>query len=103
MNALVQSSIVFLIVAIASGYAVLKFMPARARRALAARAARIAAQAGLSDATARRVEAKLSTGGACGSCDSCKACATPTVEAALTDNAAPSTGAHRRIPIRPVR
>jgi hypothetical protein len=77
MSTLLQAAIVCVVVATASSYATVKLMPAAWRRALAARAASWASQVGLSDATARRVEAKLSSGGACGSCDSCKACAKP--------------------------
>ena len=47
------------------------------RAAVAAHAAR---RWGLSAANARRVEAKLATGGACGSCETCKACASPAVQ-----------------------
>ncbi len=93
MSAAVQSAIVFVIVAIAAGYATLKFIPAAWRRSLAARAATWAQRSGASDVMARRVEAKLASGGACGSCDTCKACATPTI--------APSTATtYRQIPIR---
>ena len=100
MNASVQAVVVLLIVATASSYAALKLMPRTWRRALATRAASFATRSGLSEAQARRVEAKLSSGGACGSCDSCKACATPTTPAAV---ASPTTsGAYRRIPIRPM-
>lgn len=95
MNAALQASIVFVVVAIAASYAALKLMPAAWRRALAAHVASWGARGGLSAATARRVEAKLATGGACGSCDSCKACATPTVQSA---SSAPDD--FRQIPIR---
>ena len=80
MNVVVQELLAFAIVATAMGYAGLKFMPAAWRRSLAAKAASLAARSGLSEVSARRVEAKLSSGGACGSCDSCKACATPETE-----------------------
>ena len=91
MNATMQLLIVAAIVAVALVYAVWKLMPAALRRALAPRAAALAQRLGASDANARRVEAKLTTGGACGSCDTCKACATP-------DTSAPD-GAMRVIPI----
>jgi hypothetical protein len=106
MNATAQHLLVFVIVATAAAYALLKFMPASARKAVAARVASWAARSGLSDVFARRVEAKLASGGACGSCDSCKACATtPTTgvgqagdETAIAASSPP--GVHRRIPIR---
>jgi hypothetical protein len=95
MSAALQSAIVFLVVAIAASYATWKLMPAAWRRALAGHAASWGARAGLSAETARRVEAKLATGGACGSCDSCKACATPSVGSESS-----SQGGYRQIPIR---
>jgi len=100
MNALVQGILVFAIVAAAASYATLKFMPAAWRRTFATRVASLAAHAGLSEADARRVEAKLSTGGACGSCDSCKACATPKTEGDGTTLVAASPSNYRTIPIR---
>ncbi len=72
-----QLLVVAPVVGCACGYAALKLMPAAWRKALAAAAARRVAMWGLSDVAARRVEAKLSSGGACGSCETCKACATP--------------------------
>jgi hypothetical protein len=93
MNAAVQSAVVFVIVAIAATYAILKFMPAAWRRSVAARAATWAQRSGASETTARRVEAKLASGGACGSCDSCKACAT-------TPDSGSTATTYRRIPIR---
>jgi hypothetical protein len=102
MNATAQLLMVSVIVVVAVTYALLKFMPAAARKAVAARVAIWAAGAGLSAVQARRVEAKLASGGACGSCDSCKACATTPMkdgdEAAVA--AASPPGVHRRIPIR---
>ena len=102
MNATLQHLLVFVIVATSVSYALLKFMPAAARKALAARVASWAARSGLSEVHARRVEAKLASGGACGSCDSCKACATtPKKDGDETALAASSpSGMHRRIPIR---
>jgi hypothetical protein len=104
MNAVVQSLIVFVIVATAAIYATVKFMPAAWRRSFAAHAATWATRSGLSDVTARRVEAKLSSGGACGSCDSCKACATTPPqkqegEVAASVTTSPSNH-YRQIPIR---
>lgn len=95
MNATIQLLIVAAIVAAASAYAIWKLMPAALRRALAPRAAAFVQRLGASDANARRVEAKLTTGGACGSCDSCKACATP--------DASASEGSMRVVPIRSAR
>ncbi len=77
MSTSLQGLLVAMIVSIASSYALLKFIPGAWRRRVAAGASRLAVRWGLSDADARRVEAKLASGGACGSCDSCKACATP--------------------------
>jgi hypothetical protein len=99
MSAAIQYAIVVVTVVVAFGYAGTKLMPAAWRRAFAGRAAAFARQAGGSDVFARRVEAKLSTGGACGSCDSCKACATPT-QAPETVFEGAST--RRSIPIRRV-
>jgi hypothetical protein len=96
MSAFTQAAIVALIVTIAALYAVLKLMPAVWRRRLASLAARHAAEWGVSEANARRVEAKLSTGGACGSCDTCKACATPSRDTGMETEAT----AYRTIPIR---
>ncbi len=101
MNAFVQWAVVATIVAVASGYAALKLMPGTWRRRVATVGARWAAGSGLSAATARRVEAKLASGGACGSCDSCKACVTPAAPAAPDALSSP-TGA-RAIPIRRAR
>ena len=81
MSATIQLLVVAAIVAAASVYAIWKLMPAALRRALAPRAAALAQRLGASDANVRRVEAKLTTGGACGSCDTCKACATPDASA----------------------
>jgi hypothetical protein len=101
MNATMQAVVAFSIVAFASGYAMLKFMPKAWRLRLAATAAAVATRIGLSASAARRVEAKLSTGGACGSCDTCKSCATPTknegAEAAFT---ASTPSRYKQIPIR---
>lgn len=96
MNASIQALLVLVIVSAAASYAALKLMPGAWRRSLAVRAAALAARSGLSDAQARRVEAKLSSGGACGSCDSCKACASPQ----QVGDAALSTATYRTIPIR---
>jgi hypothetical protein len=94
-----QDALVGLVVAAAFAYAGVKLMPAAWRRDLARKASSFARQVGGSDVLARRVEAKLSSGGACGSCDSCKACATPAEpDSSLPTFEAPS--AHRRIPIR---
>lgn len=105
MSSIAQHVLVFVIVAASVTYALLKFMPAAARKAVAARIASWAMRSGLSDVFARRVEAKLASGGACGSCDSCKACATtPTKDGDETALAASSpSDVHRRIPIRPIR
>ena len=96
-----QALVTFTIVAIATGYALMKFMPKVWRLRLAAGAADLTMRIGLSDVAARRVEAKLSTGGACGSCESCKACATPAktegAEAAFT---ASTPSRFKQIPIR---
>lgn len=100
MNAIVQDLLVFAIVAIAMSYAGLKLMPAAWRKSLASHAALLAARSGLSDAQVRRVEAKLSTSGACGSCDSCKACATPRKESDGATFVAASPSNFKTIPIR---
>ena len=96
MSAFMQAAIVGLVVTVASLYALLKLMPSAWRRQLASFAARRATRWGVSEDNARRVEAKLATGGACGSCDTCKACATPTGDAAV----AREVTAFRTIPIR---
>ena len=80
MGTMLQGSIVAMIVAFATIYASIKFMPGAWRRMVAARAASLVARWGLSEGYARRVEAKLASGGACGSCETCKACATPDQE-----------------------
>ena len=90
MGVHVQEAIVALVVAGALAYALLRLSPRGLRVTLARGVARLVSRVGVSSANARRVEAKLSTGGACGSCDECKACAT--VE--------PAPSAHRVIPIR---
>ncbi len=77
MSASLQGLLVAPIVAVAMSYALLKFMPGAWRRRVAVAASRLAVRWGLSDVDARRVEAKLASGGACGSCESCNACATP--------------------------
>jgi hypothetical protein len=101
MNAMAQSLVVFVIVAIAVAYASVKLMPGPWRRRLAAGAAVFAKRSGASDVLARRVEAKLSSGGACGSCDSCKACATTVAPPPVSvDEAGQSSGRLRGIPIR---
>ncbi len=98
MSATLQGVLVALIVAFAIVYASIKFMPATYRRALAARAASLAARWGVSDVNARRVEAKLASGGACGSCETCKACVTP----AEGDATASPSNTFKQIPIRSV-
>ena len=96
-----QAVVTFSIVALASAYAMLRFMPKAWRLRLASGAAGLTTRIGLSDGAARRVEAKLSSGGACGSCDTCKSCATPATtkgaEAAFT---ASTPSRYRQIPIR---
>gem|GEM_PF-2499875 len=101
MNASIQNGMAFAIVAIATIYAVIRFMPKAWRVRLATRASSFALRLGLSSTAARRVEAKLSSGGACGSCDSCNACATAPRE--QDDEPAfggPSPTGFRRIPLR---
>ena len=100
MNPLVQQLVVCAIVSAAVAYATLKFMPAAWRRTFASKVASMAARSGFSEADARRVEAKLSTGGACGSCDSCKACAAPKTEGDVATFVATSPSTYRTIPIR---
>ncbi len=95
MNPTVQHVVVFVVVGLSASYAGLRFMPAAWRRSIAARVASVAMRSGLSAVQARRVETKLSSGGACGSCDSCKACATPTGAEAEAPSAS-----FRDIPIR---
>jgi hypothetical protein len=90
MSPFVQELIVALIVAGAVTYAALRLSPRGLRLPFARAVARLALRLGVSSVDARRVEAKLSTGGACGSCDECKACAT--VE--------PTPSGRRVIPIR---
>lgn len=94
MNDALQVAIVAIVVGWAGGYAAIKLMPKAWRASVATTAAAWTVRAGLSDVAARRVEAKLSSGGACGSCDSCKACATTPVQA---------SGARPTIPIRRAR
>ncbi len=94
MNATVQALVVAAVVAWAMAYAAVKLMPKAWRLSVAAHAADLALKAGLSGVAARRVEAKLATGGACGSCDSCKACATP------QPADSPTSTTMRTIPIR---
>lgn len=97
MSTMLQSAIVAMIVACAMIYAAIRFMPAAWRRLVAARAAALVARWGMSEGYARRVEARLASGGACGSCETCKECATP----GKTDEAAASTATPlRQIPIR---
>lgn len=93
MAAIVQDLIVAVIVLLAAIYVVAKVLPAAWRMSFVHGVAETARFFGLSADHARRVEAKLSSGGACGSCDSCKACATPAP-------ADPARG--RTIPIRRV-
>ena len=95
MVASIQVVVTALIVAAAAAYAASKLMPRGWRMALAARAGPIARRSGLSESQVRRVEAKLSSGGACGSCESCRACAAPAASGEAL-GAAPG----RRIPIR---
>ena len=97
MSAMMQGLVVAMIVAFATVYASIKFMPAAYRRALAARAASLVARWGMSKINARRVEAKLASGGACGSCETCKACATPTE---IGDAVASPPMTFKQIPIR---
>ncbi|MGI9024159.1 MAG: DUF6587 family protein [Burkholderiaceae bacterium] len=99
MSPTIQGVLVAMIVAVATVYASIKFMPGAWRRSLAARAAALVARWGVSEVNARRVEAKLSSGGACGSCETCKACATP-VDAGDAIASPPNT--FRQIPIRSV-
>ncbi len=99
MSATLQGLIVAMIVAFAMVYASIKFMPAAYRRALAARAAALVSRWGVSEVNARRVEAKLASGGACGSCETCKACVTPPEEGHAS--AAP-VNTFKQIPIRSV-
>ncbi len=101
MSATIQNGMAFAIVAIATIYAVVRFMPKSWRVRLATRASWVVLRLGLSSVAARRVEAKLSSGGACGSCDSCRACATaprePSDEPAFGGS---SPAGFRQIPIR---
>ena len=97
MGTMLQGAIVAMIVAFATIYASVKFMPGAWRRRIAARAAAIAARWGVSQASARRVEAKLASGGACGSCETCKTCAAPGENDAL---AASPASSFKQIPIR---
>lgn len=99
MSATLQGAIVAMVVAFAMIYASIKFMPATYRRALAARAASLVARWGVSEINARRVEAKLASGGACGSCETCKACATPDEKG---DVLASPPNTFKQIPIRTV-
>jgi hypothetical protein len=101
----VQDAVVAIAVLVAFAYAGVKLMPASLRRSLAGKGATFARRVGASDVFARRVEAKLATGGACGSCDSCKACATPAEpDPSLPTFEAPTRfeTSRRRIPIRRV-
>ena len=99
MSPTMQGVVVAMIVALATVYASIKFMPGAWRRSLAARAASLVARWGVSEANSRRVEAKLASGGACGSCETCKACAT-SHDASDASQAMPDT--FKRIPIRSV-
>ena len=98
MNATLQGVLVAMIVAFATVYASIKFMPGAWRRALAARAASLAARWGVSEVNARRVEAKLASGGACGSCETCKACVT----SEESDASATQSNTFKQIPIRTI-
>lgn len=116
MTPSVQALLVAVLVTVATGYAGVRLMPAAWRRRLAASAAAMAARAGAGEVLARRVEAKLSSGGACGSCDSCRACVKPSdgadalsagdataAEARATDASDPvAAPTFRGIPIRRV-
>ncbi len=97
MNVTFQGVIVAMVVAFAMIYASIKFMPGVWRRHLAARAGSLVARCGVSEANARRVEAKLASGGACGSCETCKACVTPNGK---DDATASSPTSFKQIPIR---
>ena len=97
MSATLQGVIVAMVVAFAIIYASIKFMPGAWRRSLAARTASLVARWGMSEINARRVEAKLASGGACGSCETCKACATPTE---IGDAVASPPMTFKQIPIR---
>ncbi len=99
MSPTMQAVVVAMIVALATIYASITFMPGAWRRTLAARAATLVARWGVSEANARRVEAKLASGGACGSCETCKACATPVGEG-IASASLPNT--FKQIPIRSV-
>ena len=96
-----QNCVAFAIVAFATIYATVRFMPKAWRMRLATTASSFALKLGLSSVAARRVEAKLSSGGACGSCDSCKACAAvPKAKGDEPAFAASSPSSFKQIPIR---
>jgi alkylhydroperoxidase family enzyme len=71
---MVQSVIVALIVAAAALYSVWLFLPAAWRRALAARVARQAGDAGLASGKVQALQARLERAPGCGDCASCRGC-----------------------------
>lgn len=75
MNAAVQLVIVYCIVAIATLYALWRFVPGL-KKQLAPKLATGLNRAGLlSPEKAEQLQTKLSAGSGCGSCDTCGACA----------------------------
>ena len=70
-----QSVIVALIVAAAALYCLWLFLPAGWRRALAARLARQAGDAGLDSGKVQALQARLERAPGCGDCASCRGCA----------------------------
>jgi len=77
-----QQIIVALIVALAAVYAVWRWMPAKWRRAAAAKVAAGSHRAGLVDADrAQQLAASLGKTSGCGSCETCGSCSTAGAEA----------------------
>ncbi|MCJ0764235.1 DUF6587 family protein [Variovorax terrae] len=72
-----QQLAVGLIVLAAALYALWHWMPARWRRALAARLASGSRRLGVQEEQAQRMAAALGSTPGCGACDSCGSCATP--------------------------
>ena len=77
MTPVMQEVLVFAIVALAMASVAIRFLPKTWRARLASTIAAWTVGVGVSAPAARRIEAKLASGGTCGSCDSCRACATP--------------------------
>jgi hypothetical protein len=75
MNATTQLFIVYGIVAIATLYALWRFVPGLKKQLVPKLATGLHRTGLLSPEKAEQLQTKLSAGGGCGSCDTCGACA----------------------------